>query len=196
MYVDNAAMQLVKAPKKFENVPAVGSGPWVVTEQKPGNFVRLERNPNFWGTEIGLEPHVDVIIEKVFNDENSMAAALQRGEIDFGFFDSANILNSLKTKANVKIWGAQIVFTDWLHDVTLEATGDVVAIEGTWNGTHTAPMPTPQGEVAPTGKRASLPFAGIVRLEGDRIASIHNYFDLMAFMGQLGVLPEPAAAAV
>jgi peptide/nickel transport system substrate-binding protein len=104
----------IDEPKKFENVPAVGSGPWVVTEQKPGEFVRLERNPNFWGTEIGLEPHVDVIIEKVFNDENSMAAALQRGEIDFGFFDSANILNSLKTKPDIKTWGAQIPLFDEL----------------------------------------------------------------------------------
>jgi predicted ester cyclase len=94
------------------------------------------------------------------------------------------------------VGGIHASFTDWHHDVMLEATGDVVAVEGTWSGTHTAPMPTPQGEVAPTGKRASLPFAGIVRLEGDRIASIHNYFDLMAFMGQLGVLPEPAAAGV
>jgi peptide/nickel transport system substrate-binding protein len=101
-------------PKKSENVPTVGSGPWVVTQQKPGDFVRLERNPNYWGTQIGLEPHVDVIIEKVFNDENQMAAALERGEIDFGFFDSANILNSLKTKPNVKTWGAQIPLFDEL----------------------------------------------------------------------------------
>ena len=104
----------IDEPKKFENVPAVGSGPWVVTQQKPGDFVRLERNPNFWGTQVGLEPHVDVIIEKVFNDENQMAAALQRGEIDFGFFDSANILNSLKTKPNIKTWGAQIPLFDEL----------------------------------------------------------------------------------
>jgi peptide/nickel transport system substrate-binding protein len=101
-------------PKKSENVPTVGSGPWVVTQQKPGDFVRLERNPNYWGTQIGLQPHIDVIIEKVFNDENQMAAALQRGEIDFGFFDSANILNSLKTKPNMKTWGAQIPLFDEL----------------------------------------------------------------------------------
>jgi peptide/nickel transport system substrate-binding protein len=104
----------IDEPKKFENVPTVGSGPWVVTEQKPGDLVRMERNPNFWGTEIGLTPHVDVIIEKVFNDENQMAAALQRGEIDFGFFDSANILNSLSTTPNIKTHGAQIPLFDEL----------------------------------------------------------------------------------
>lgn len=101
-------------PKKFENVPAVGSGPWVVTQQKPGDFVRLERNPNYWGTQVGLTPQVDVVIEKLFNDENQMAAALQRGEIDFAFFDSANILNSLEGKPNVATHGAVIPLFDEL----------------------------------------------------------------------------------
>jgi len=101
-------------PKKFENVPAVGSGPWVVTQQKPGDLVRMERNPNYWGTAIGLEPQVDVIIEKLFNDENQMAAALQRGEIDFAFFDSANILNSLNNKPNIETHGAVIPLFDEL----------------------------------------------------------------------------------
>jgi peptide/nickel transport system substrate-binding protein len=100
--------------KKFKDVPAVGSGPWVATEYKPGDFVRMERNPNYWGTQVGLTPHVDVIIEKMFNDENQMAAALQRGEIDFAFFDSATILNSLKTKPDVAVHGAQIPLFDEL----------------------------------------------------------------------------------
>src|SRR4030095_3123558 len=58
--------------------------------------------------------HVDVIIEKLFNDENQMAAALQRGEIDFAFFDSAHILNSLKPEPHVKTCGAQIPLFDEL----------------------------------------------------------------------------------
>jgi peptide/nickel transport system substrate-binding protein len=104
----------IDEPKKSDNVPTVGSGPWVVTDTKPGDFVKLERNPHYWGPSVGLDPTVDVIIEKVFNNENQMAAALQTGEIDFGFFDSANILNSLKTKPNVKTWGAQIPLFDEL----------------------------------------------------------------------------------
>jgi peptide/nickel transport system substrate-binding protein len=94
-------------PKKFEDVPAVGSGPFIVKEYKPGDFVRLERNPNYWGTQVGLTPHVDEVIFKMFNDENQMAAALQRGEIDFIWaMTSANILNSLKTKPNIETRGA------------------------------------------------------------------------------------------
>ena len=94
-------------PKKFDNVPAVGSGPFVVTEYEPGDFVRLERNPNYWGTQVGLTPHVDEVIFKTYNDENQMAAALQRGEIDFIWaMSSANILNSLKNKPNIQTRGA------------------------------------------------------------------------------------------
>jgi peptide/nickel transport system substrate-binding protein len=104
----------IDEPKKFENVPTVGSGPWVVTQSKPGDFVKLERNKYYWGPQVGLDPSVDVIIEKIFNDENQMAAALQNGEIDFAFFDSANILNSLKSKPNVATWGAQIPLFDEL----------------------------------------------------------------------------------
>jgi peptide/nickel transport system substrate-binding protein len=101
-------------PKKFDNVPAVGSGPWVVTQYKQGDFVRLERNPNYWGTQVGLNPQVDVVIYKIFNDENQEAAALQNGEIDFGYFDSANILTSLKGKPNIGTHGGQVPLFDEL----------------------------------------------------------------------------------
>jgi ketosteroid isomerase-like protein len=85
-------------------------------------------------------------------------------------------------------------FTEWHHDVTVESAGDLVVAEGTWNGTHTGPMPTPRGELAPTGKRISLPFAGVLRVRDERIVSVHNYFDQIAFMAQVGLTPEPAAA--
>jgi limonene-1,2-epoxide hydrolase len=83
-------------------------------------------------------------------------------------------------------------FSDWKHDVSIEAAGDLVVVEGNWNGTHTGPMQTPQGEMAATGIRAAIPFAGIVRVSGDRIASVHNYFDSAVFMAQL--MPAGATA--
>ena len=90
--------------------------------------------------------------------------------------------------------GMHASFTDWKHDVTIESAGDLVVVEGTWNGTNSGPMQTPQGEIPATNRRASIPFAGIARVEGDRIVSVHNYFDQMAFMSQLGLMPEPATA--
>ena len=92
------------------------------------------------------------------------------------------------------ISGMHATFSDWEHAVTLESAGDVVVAEGTWSGTHTGPMPSPTGEIPPTGRRPTIPFAGIVRVREGRIASVHNYFDQIAFMTKLGLMPEPATA--
>ncbi len=101
-------------PKKFQNVPAVGSGPYVITSYKQGQAVTLKRNPYYWGLDAGLTPTFDEIIYESFNDENQEAAALQQGEIDFGYFDSANILNSLKNKPNVETHAATVPSFDEL----------------------------------------------------------------------------------
>jgi peptide/nickel transport system substrate-binding protein len=102
----------IKAAKADPAVPGVGSGPYVVQSYTQGDSVTLVRNPNYWGESIGLTPHVDQIIYKIFNDENQEAAALQQGEIDFGYFDSANIINSLQGKPNIATHGAHIPLFD------------------------------------------------------------------------------------
>ncbi|MEA2556164.1 MAG: peptide/nickel transport system substrate-binding protein [Actinomycetota bacterium] len=77
---------------------AVGSGPFIMQQYKKGEFVSLERNPNYWGDSVGLTPHVDKIVYKIFGNQDAEAAALKSGEIDFGYFTSANILNTLKAQ--------------------------------------------------------------------------------------------------
>jgi peptide/nickel transport system substrate-binding protein len=101
-------------PKKFQNVPAVGSGPFIISSYKQGQAVTLERNPYYWGLEAGLTPTFDEVIYQSFNDENQEAAALQNGEVDFAYFDSANILNSLKSKPNVAVHAATVPSFDEL----------------------------------------------------------------------------------
>ena len=97
-----------KAALQDQNVPNVGSGPYVITSYKQGQSVTLERNPNYWGLSVGLTPHYDKLIYVIYNNEDSEAAALQNGEIDYGYFDSANILNTLKGKPNIETRGAFI----------------------------------------------------------------------------------------
>ena len=99
-----------------------------------------------------------------------------------------------RDEAAAFVGGMHASFSDWKHDVEIRDMGDRVVIEGTWSGTHSAPMQTPQGEIPATGKRATIPFAGIVQVKGDEIASVHNYFDTGAFMAQLQ--PEPVQAGV
>jgi peptide/nickel transport system substrate-binding protein len=84
-------------PKQYDNVPAIGSGPFVIAEYQRGEFVRLERNPH-WA---GKEPAIDEIIYRIFKNEDAEAEALKQGEIDFAYFDTANVYNSLKGQPNI-----------------------------------------------------------------------------------------------
>lgn len=63
------------AATTFQNpVPIVGTGPYQVVEYKPGQFVRLTRNPDYWGTQ-GAE---DQIVITTFKNEDTMIQALKK----------------------------------------------------------------------------------------------------------------------
>ena len=62
-----------------DQFPVVGSGPYVATSWERGRFIRMERNPNYWGT-----PGVaDALLFQTFAETDTMAAALQAGELDY-----------------------------------------------------------------------------------------------------------------
>lgn len=81
------------------------------------------------------------------------------------------------------------------HEVDVVVShGDVAAVEGRWIATHSGPLSTPGGEIPATGRTITLPFAATMRVRGDRLASLHLYFDQLAFLAQLGVVPQSRAA--
>ena len=69
---------------------------------------------------------------------------------------------------------------------TIESENTIV-VEGTYTGTHTGPLPTPQGEIPPTGRSVSVDYADVFVLKGDRFGEHRVYFDTSAFMSQLGL---------
>lgn len=71
-------------------------------------------------------------------------------------------------------------------------SGDVGIVEGRFTGTNTGPLDTPAGEVPATGKALELKFADVFRVRDGRIAEHRIYYDAMALLGQLGLLPEPS----
>jgi predicted ester cyclase len=87
-------------------------------------------------------------------------------------------------------------FPDGRHTIDRAVeSGDTVAVEGHWTGTHTGPFATPQGEMPPTGRTVTMPFAlfaegDVAAREASRVAI---YMDQMAMAAQLGLIPEPQA---
>jgi steroid delta-isomerase-like uncharacterized protein len=62
-----------------------------------------------------------------------------------------------------------------------------VVLELTWRGTHTGPLPTPHGEIAPTGKTIEFRACQVIEVSGERAKTIRQYFDMTTLLRQLGV---------
>lgn len=76
------------------------------------------------------------------------------------------------------------------------AEGEGIAmVEGAFEGTNTGPMTGPAGEVPPTGRWLSLPYADVFVVRDGQLAEHRIYYDQMAFLGQLGLLGQPASEA-
>ena len=79
--------------------PVVGSGPYVAVEWKPGNFVRMARNPNYWG-----KPGVPKeIIFQQFADEQTMVQALRNKELDYVRGTGADQFDALAKEPNIRV---------------------------------------------------------------------------------------------
>jgi peptide/nickel transport system substrate-binding protein len=90
-----------KAAKRVANdnpQEAVGSGPFIITKYVKNQYVQLDRNPYYWGDAVGMRPHVDRVVYQIFGNQDAEAAALQSGSIDFGYFTTPSILNTLKSR--------------------------------------------------------------------------------------------------
>jgi predicted ester cyclase len=91
------------------------------------------------------------------------------------------------------VLGFLAAFQGAFPDIRLEieqlvADGPAAAAEGTLTGTHTGVLPTPNGDVAPTGRAVELRWAAVYATDGDTLKSEHLFFDQMDFLGQLGLL--------
>jgi len=65
----------------FPTPPLTGTGPWIVTEIVTDESMTLEPNPNYHGD----QPKIDRVIVRQFADPQSMALAVQSGEIDIAW---------------------------------------------------------------------------------------------------------------
>jgi steroid delta-isomerase-like uncharacterized protein len=83
-------------------------------------------------------------------------------------------------------------FPDQRVDSKIFGADDWAVEEATFLGTHTGTLRTPAGDIPPTGKRVALTYAAIYHVRDGKVVSNHCYWDSMAMLSQLGLVPEPA----
>jgi predicted ester cyclase len=66
--------------------------------------------------------------------------------------------------------------------------GDLIGVFATYEGTHLGQF----GPIAPTGKLVRFSFAGMFRVENDKLAEFWVTWDQMTILRQLGLLPDGA----
>jgi steroid delta-isomerase-like uncharacterized protein len=75
------------------------------------------------------------------------------------------------------------------------AQGEEFADEWTFTGTNTGPLRLPDGSVIPpTGKRVEIKGMEYVKVRDGKIVVDNLYYDFMAAVAQLGLIPQKAAA--
>jgi peptide/nickel transport system substrate-binding protein len=67
---------------KYANNP-IGTGPFKFVEWKRGQYMRFDRNPEYWRAG---EPHLDRVVARFIASGQTRSAAMQSGEINYGGF--------------------------------------------------------------------------------------------------------------
>ncbi|MFI8826385.1 ABC transporter substrate-binding protein [Streptomyces sp. NPDC053431] len=87
---------------KFNNdrqFPIVGNGPFVITDFKVDQYIKLKPNKTFWRG----APKFDELIFKYYKDGDAAVAALQKGEVSFVPNLTPAQAAALKTQKNIKV---------------------------------------------------------------------------------------------
>ncbi|GBD46830.1 ABC transporter substrate-binding protein [Methylopila sp. Yamaguchi] len=100
----------------YNNKP-VGTGPFVFKEWKKGEYIALERNPNYWDKP---KPYLDRLIFRVIPDAAARAAAFEKGEVQYGVLSPVPLkdakrlaeLPTLKVETKGYEWLSPFLFID------------------------------------------------------------------------------------
>jgi predicted ester cyclase len=86
-------------------------------------------------------------------------------------------------------------FPDAHVDVhAVHITSDIITEEGTFTGTHHGTLPSPAGDVAPTGRRVAVDYIHVLRYRDGKHIAFKLLFDRLQMLEQLGLIPAPAPA--
>jgi steroid delta-isomerase-like uncharacterized protein len=81
-------------------------------------------------------------------------------------------------------------FPDSSVEITnLLATEDHAVIEFIGRGTHTGTLHGPAGDIPATGRKVEFRLCDVRRINNGKFVSLHQYYDALGFMQQLGLIP-------
>jgi steroid delta-isomerase-like uncharacterized protein len=87
-------------------------------------------------------------------------------------------------------------FPDAHVDVHAVHIADDIAVEeGTFTGTHHGTLPSPAGDIAPTGRPVAVDYIHVLRFRDGKHISFNLQFDRLQMLEQLGLIPAPAHAS-
>ena len=67
--------------------------------------------------------------------------------------------------------------------------GNTAALELTWVGTQTGPLPTPSSILPASGKAIRVPASAWYTFDGEMVTEVHHHLDVLTLLQQLGALP-------
>jgi peptide/nickel transport system substrate-binding protein len=82
--------------EKFD-APLVGTGPFQLVEWKTGQFMRFERNKNYWGK----QSFADEVVLQIFSSSDTMTQSLKSGDLDYAHGVNASQLKELQNEENI-----------------------------------------------------------------------------------------------
>jgi steroid delta-isomerase-like uncharacterized protein len=124
-------------------------------------------------------------VVEAFNNGDWDAARQLMGD---STYNELGTQRSLQGEAIIEaLQGWKSAMPDVKGTVTNSAEGgQQVLLEVTWEGTQTGEMVTDEGTIPPSGKRQKTPSAFIFEYESGKLKESRHYFDMLAFLKQIG----------
>ncbi|SDY12816.1 peptide/nickel transport system substrate-binding protein [Modestobacter sp. DSM 44400] len=86
-----------KTAEEFYQAP-VGTGPFIWNEWKKGQYVKIDKNPDYWGEK---GPYLDSVTWTVVPDANTRKLQVQGGQVDIDEFPDWSSFSSLKDSPGI-----------------------------------------------------------------------------------------------
>jgi steroid delta-isomerase-like uncharacterized protein len=135
-------------------------------------------------------PHLREVLDALSEHDLDRVAAVVDERFEFVDMGGGDVVHS---RAEWRAFCSVFVtaFPDLMQDVRLLVdAGEYAFAEVVARGTHTGPLATPEGEIAPTGRTIDVPFCVVVRSRDGLLVEGREYYDAATLLKQLGLASE------